>query len=68
VNASLINASDPGETERTGAAFARPLSTNAGLIVTGNAAQRYHYLIVMLAARYKVSAVYNNRFEVTSGA
>ena len=57
---------DAGEIERAVAAFAR--SANGGLIVTGSAlAQVHRDLIVRLAARYKLPAVYNWRFFVTSG-
>jgi putative ABC transport system substrate-binding protein len=65
VDVSPIDVSDPGEIERAVTAFAR--SADAGLIVTGSAVERYRYLIVRLAARYKLPTVYGNRFEVTSG-
>ena len=65
VDVSPIETSDPSEIERAIAAFAR--SADAGLIVTGSASERYRYLIVPLASRYKLPAVYNNRFEVTNG-
>jgi putative ABC transport system substrate-binding protein len=57
---------DAGEIERAIAAFAR--SPNGGLIVTGGAAAtRHRDLIVMLAARHKLPAVYAERFYVTAG-
>jgi putative ABC transport system substrate-binding protein len=65
VDVSPINAGDPAEIERAVAAFAR--TENGGLIVTGSAEERFRYLIISLAARYKLPAVYGNRFEVTSG-
>jgi len=65
VDVSPISVGDPAEIERAVAAFAR--RANGGLIVTGSAVGRFRYLIVALAARYKLPAVYGNRFEVTSG-
>ena len=54
---SPINVRDTGEIERTIAAFAR--SPNGGLIVTaGPAATRHRHLIITLAARHKLPAVY----------
>src|SRR5213076_2494041 len=48
------------------AAFAR--SANGGLIVTAGAGTLLHRdLIVTLAARHKLPAVYNERFFVTAG-
>ena len=35
--------------------------------MTGSALERHSDLIITLAARYKLPAVYGNRFEVTSG-
>ena len=61
-----VNVRDPGEIERAIAAFAR--SPNGGLIVTESAlvgSQRD--LIVGLAARHKLPAVYFERFFVTDG-
>ena len=55
----------PGEIERAVAAFAR--SADGGLIVTGSALERHSDLIITLAARYKLPAVYNNPFPVTGG-
>jgi putative ABC transport system substrate-binding protein len=64
VDVSPINVGDTGEIERAVAAFAR--SADTGLIATGSASGRYR-LIVSLAARYKLPAVYADRFWVTSG-
>ena len=61
-----INAGDPAEIERAVAAFAR--SANGGLIVTGSGpAVRHRALIVELAARHKLPAVYWNRTLVSDG-
>jgi len=63
--ASPIGVSDAGEIERAVTAFAR---SNGGLIVTGSALTAVHRdLIVTLAARHKLPAVYNGRFCVTGG-
>jgi putative ABC transport system substrate-binding protein len=61
-----IGVRDAGEIERGIAAFAR--SPNGGLIVTGSAPAAVHRdLIVTLAARHKLPAVYVARFFVTAG-
>jgi putative tryptophan/tyrosine transport system substrate-binding protein len=61
-----INVRDAGEVERAVAAFAR--SANGGLVVTGSASATAHRnLIITLAARYKLPAVYANRYAVTNG-
>ena len=66
VDVSPISIGDAGEIERAIADFAR--SPNGGLIVTPGAASSVHHtLIVTLAARYKLPAVYADRFSVTSG-
>jgi ABC-type uncharacterized transport system substrate-binding protein len=66
VQVSPVNVRDPGEIERAVTAFAR--SGNGGLIVTGSAlAQVHRDLIVKLAARHKLPAVYFERFFVTGG-
>ena len=66
VEVSPVNVRDAGEIERAVAAFAR--SANGGLIVTGSALALVHRdLIVTLAARHKLPAVYNWRVFVTSG-
>ena len=66
VELSPVNARDPDEIERDIAAFAR--SANGGLIVTGSALAFVHRdLIVMLAARHKLPAVYSDRALVAGG-
>jgi putative ABC transport system substrate-binding protein len=61
-----INVRDARAVERAVTAFA--LSGNGGLIVTASAlAQVHRDLIIMLAARYKLPAVYSTRFYVTGG-
>jgi putative ABC transport system substrate-binding protein len=66
VEVSPVNVRDAGEIERAVAAFAR--ADNGGLIVTGSAlAQLHRNLIIALAARHKLPAVYFERFFVTVG-
>jgi putative ABC transport system substrate-binding protein len=66
VEVSPVNVRDSGEIERAVAAFAG--SANGGMIVTGSALARVHSdLIVTLAARHKLPAVYNDRSFVTGG-
>jgi putative tryptophan/tyrosine transport system substrate-binding protein len=66
VEASPINVRDAGEIESAVAAFAR--SANGGLIVTGSPLTALHRdLIVTLAARYRLPAVYSTRFFVAAG-
>jgi putative ABC transport system substrate-binding protein len=66
VELNPVNVRDAGEIERAVAAFAR--SSNGGLIVTGSALAVVHRaLIVTLAARHKLPAVYFDRFFVTAG-
>ena len=66
VEVSPLNMRDAGEIERAVAAFAR--SPNGGLIVAGSAAATFHRdLIVTLAARHKLPAVYYERFFVAAG-
>ena len=66
VEVSPVNVRDAGEIERAITAFAR--SSNGGLIVTGSALAVVHRdLIVMLAARHKLPAVYWDRLLVTAG-
>ncbi len=61
-----IGLNDPVEIERLAAAFAR--SAGNGLIVTGSSLSLVHRdLIIMLAARYKLPAVYFQRSFVASG-
>ncbi len=66
VELSPIDVRDGGEIERDVATFAREL--NGGLIVTGSSSAAGHReLIVMLAARHRLPAVYPFRYFVTSG-
>jgi putative ABC transport system substrate-binding protein len=61
-----MTVSDAKEIERGIASVAR--STNGGLIVTGSASATVHRdLIVALAARHKIPAIYSDRFIVTRG-
>ena len=61
-----IDVHDAPEIERAVKAFAR--SANGGLIVTGSALTALHRdLIITLAARHKLPAVYWGRFFVTGG-
>src|SRR5438270_653971 len=63
---SPVNVRDAGEIERAVTAFAR--SANGGLIVTGSASATVHRnLIITLAARHKLPAVYPNRFDIIGG-
>ena len=62
----MVNVRDAGEIERTITAFSR--SSNGGLIVTGGALAVVHReLIIALAARNSLPAVYFDRLFVTSG-
>jgi putative ABC transport system substrate-binding protein len=66
VEVSPINVRDASEIERAITAFAR--SANGGLVVTGSASATTHReLIITLAARHKLPAVYSGRFNVTVG-
>jgi putative ABC transport system substrate-binding protein len=61
-----VDVRDAPEIERAVTAFAR--SGNGGLIVTPSAlTTRYRDLIVALAARHKLPAVYANRYFVSGG-
>jgi putative ABC transport system substrate-binding protein len=61
-----VNMRDAGEIERAVADFAR--SPNGSLIPTSSAiALRHRDLIITLAARHKLPAIYWERFFVTSG-
>jgi putative tryptophan/tyrosine transport system substrate-binding protein len=65
---SPINVRDAGEIERAVAAFARSSDGNSGLIVTASALVFPHRdLIVTLAARHKLPAVYFTRLFVANG-
>ena len=66
VDVSPIDVRNAGEIERAVAAFAR--SANRGLIVTPSASVSVHRdLIIALAARHKLPAVYSSRNMVTGG-
>ena len=61
-----INVDDAGEMERDVASFAR--TSGGGLIVTGSALAVLHRdLIVMLASRHNLPAVYFQRLFITGG-
>jgi ABC-type uncharacterized transport system substrate-binding protein len=66
VEVNPVNMREAGEIERAVAAFAR--APNGGLIVTagGGAATFHRDLIVTLAARHKLPAVYYDRFFVVA--
>ncbi len=64
---SPVNVRDPNEIERAVTAFAR--SGNGGLIVTsGGLVLRHRELIIALAARHKLPAVYSDRSFIAAGA
>src|SRR5262245_3762314 len=66
IEARPVNVRDPGEIERVIAAFAR--SGNGGLIVTGSGLAGVHrHVLISLAARHKLPAVYFERYFVTAG-
>jgi ABC-type uncharacterized transport system substrate-binding protein len=66
IEVSAVNVRDTSEIEHAIAAFAR--AANGGLIVTQSALATIHReLIVTLAARHRLPAVYNNRNFVTAG-
>jgi len=66
VEVSPVDVRDAGEIERAVTAFAR--GDNGGLIATGSALTVLHReLIITLAARHRLPAVYWNRFYVTGG-
>jgi putative ABC transport system substrate-binding protein len=66
VEVNPVNVRDAGEIERGIATFAR--STNGGLIVAGSALATLHRnLIITLAARHKLPAVYYRRYFVDAG-
>jgi putative ABC transport system substrate-binding protein len=64
VEVSPINVRDTREIERTVAAFAQ--APNGGLVVT-QTASFHRDLIITVAARYKLPAVYGLRYDVTGG-
>ncbi len=66
VELSPVDPRDAGEIERGITAFAR--GSNGGLIVTGSPLTAIHRdLIISLAARHRLPAVYPYRYHVTSG-
>jgi ABC-type uncharacterized transport system substrate-binding protein len=66
IEVSPVSVRDPAEIERAVTAFAR--SSNAGLIVTASALSAVHRnLIITLAARHKLPAVYYRRGFVIEG-
>jgi len=66
VEVSPVSLVDAGEMESGLAAFAR--NANAGLIVTGSALTILHRdLIIALAARYRLPAVYYDRYFISAG-
>jgi putative tryptophan/tyrosine transport system substrate-binding protein len=66
VELTPVNMRDAGEIERAVAAFAR--GSNGGLIVTGSALALVHRnLIIKLAARYRLPAIYYARNFVADG-
>jgi ABC-type uncharacterized transport system substrate-binding protein len=66
VELSPVNVREAGEIERAVEAFARP--PNGGLIATASASAQLHLnLIIALAARHKLPAVYADRIYVTVG-
>ena len=66
IEVSAINVNDAAEIEQRLAAFAR--IPNGGLIVTASALSVVHLgLIVELAARYKLPAIYFERYFATGG-
>ena len=66
IEVSAVNVRDADEIERGVSAFAR--SSNGGLIVPGSALAIVHRkLIIALAARHKLPAVYPISFFVTDG-
>jgi putative ABC transport system substrate-binding protein len=66
VEVSPVNVRDAGEIERAVGAFAQ--SSNGGLILTASALAVVHRnLVIALAVRHKLPAVYTNRSFVTGG-
>ena len=66
VEVNPVNVRDAGDIERALTAFAR--SPNGGLIVTtGGGVTLHRNLIIALAARHKLPAVYYDRVYVDSG-
>jgi putative tryptophan/tyrosine transport system substrate-binding protein len=66
IEVSPVNVRDAGEIDVAITAFAR--GSNGGLIVTNSALALFHRdLIITLAARHRLPAIYSNRFYVASG-
>jgi putative ABC transport system substrate-binding protein len=66
VEVNPVNMRDADQIERAVAAFAR--SPNGGLIVPGSGMATLHReLIITLAARHKLPAVYNERYFAAAG-
>jgi putative tryptophan/tyrosine transport system substrate-binding protein len=66
IEVSPVNVRDAGEIDLAITAFAR--GSNGGLIVTNSALALFHRdLIITLAARHRLPAIYSNRFYVASG-
>jgi putative tryptophan/tyrosine transport system substrate-binding protein len=65
VEVSPANVRDAGEIEHAITAFARV--SNGGLIVTGGSATPHRELIITLAARHRLPAIYPARRFVTAG-
>ena len=66
VEVNPVNVADEGQIERDVVAFAH--ASNGGLITAGSSRARFHRdLIVKLAARHKLPAVYYDRVYVDSG-
>jgi ABC-type uncharacterized transport system substrate-binding protein len=66
MEASPVNVRDAGEIERDIAAFLR--SSNSGMIVTASPEASHHRdLILTLAARHRLPAIYASRYFVTQG-
>jgi len=65
VELSAIDMRNAGEIERAVTAFAH--ASDGGLIVTGTGSSTRRSLIITLAARHKLPAVYPFRYHVTSG-
>jgi len=65
IDVSPIDVRNAGEIEQDIAAFTR--TANGGLIITGSAMETRRYLIIGLAAKYKLPAVYISRLEAADG-
>jgi putative tryptophan/tyrosine transport system substrate-binding protein len=65
VEVNPVDIRDAGEIERAVAALAR--APNSGLVVTSSVGRLPYNLIIALAARHRLPAVYPFRFFITSG-